>query len=145
MFTKDVTFAVTGWDSLKPYTIGIRRGVVFAEKGTQGMLVDSVTDYRQLLLKLDAGRNDVAIMPRLSGLFELQKLHIQGIKLLDPPLITLELYHYLHKKHEALVPVLTKVLREINEEGRIRAIREHAIKELLKGAYRESIKTQEEQ
>ncbi len=132
VFTKNVTFAVTGWDSLKPYIIGIRRGIFFAEKGTRGMQVESVTDYRQLLLKLDAERNDVVIMPRLSGLFELQKLQIQGVKLLDPPLVRLELYHYLHKKHEALVPLLTKVLQKMKKKGRIRAIRKQAIDKLLK-------------
>ncbi|MCP4107581.1 MAG: hypothetical protein GY749_18900 [Desulfobacteraceae bacterium] len=44
VFTIDVSFPVTGWESLRPYNIGIRIGIKFAEKGTVGMDVDKVSE-----------------------------------------------------------------------------------------------------
>lgn len=132
VFTKDITFPVTGWDSLKPYKIGIRIGTKFAEQGTKGMSVESVSDNEQLFLKLDAGRTDVVVASRLEGLEQLTQLQLKGITVLEPPLVTVNLYHYLHKKHAALIPAITKTLQEMEAEGQIQAIREQAIEELLK-------------
>jgi len=98
VFTKDVIFDVRGWESLKPYTIGILRGSKFVEIGTRGLKVEQVTSYRQVLLKLNAGRTDVAVMARTNGLLEIGKLNMKGIRVLEPPLIRVNLYHYLHKK-----------------------------------------------
>ncbi|MFT5702148.1 MAG: polar amino acid transport system substrate-binding protein [Desulforhopalus sp.] len=132
VFTKDVTFSVTGWDSLLPYTIGIKRGTKFAEKGTKGMNVQSVTTNRQLFLKLDLRRTDVIVTARVSGLVELKMLKFEGIQVLEPPLVTMKLYHYLHKKHASLLPALTKVLQDMLVEGRIEEIRSQTISEFLK-------------
>ncbi len=129
VFTKDVTFEVTGWESLKPYTIGILRGSKFAQKGTLGMTVEEVATYEQVLLKLRHGRTDVAVMARTNGLVVIGKLNMKGIRVLEPPLITTDLYHYLHKKHEQLIPKITQVLQKMKAEGRIREIWEQAIAE----------------
>lgn len=127
VFTKNVTFEVMGWESLKPYRIGILRGSKFAEQGTRGMTVGAVNTYRQVLLKLDAGRDDVAVMARTNGLIEIGKLNMKDIRVLEPPLITVELYHYVHKKHEYLLPKITQVLQDMVEEGRIQEIKEQFI------------------
>jgi len=131
VFAKSFDFHVAGWDSLKPYRIGIRIGTKFAERGTQGMNVEPVGDNKMLLMKLDAGRNDVIVTARIEGLSQIRQLRLQGIKILEPPLATLNLYHYLNKKHTSLIPNLTKVLSEMESEGMIRAIREQAIEDLL--------------
>ena len=131
VFTKKVTFPVTGWDSLRPYNIGVRIGTKFAEQGTEGMNVESVTTNEQLLLKLYAGRNDVIVTSRIEGLGQIKRLQLKGVKVIEPPLVTEKLYHYLHKKHAAMIPGIAKVLREMAAEGRIQAIQEQAIAELL--------------
>jgi len=131
VFTKGVTFSVTGWDSLKPYTIGIRRGTKLVEKGTKGMTVKSVTKIEQLFLKLDLGRNDVIVSSRLAGLKAMKELDIKGIRLLEPPIATKNVYHYLHKKNAHLLPGIKKVLQDMESEGRIKAIRTQAISELF--------------
>ena len=131
VLTKEVTFEVTGWESLKPYTIGIVRGVKFAENGTQGMTVEAVATHEQALLKLFHGRTDVVVMPRISGLVEIGKLHLTGITMLEPPLVTIDIYHYLHKKHEQLLPQITQVLQDMKAEGRFQEIEEHIIAEAI--------------
>ncbi len=128
VFTKDVSIHVTKWNSLKPYKIGIRRGTKFAERGTKGMDVDFVTTNMQLLSKLDMGRCDVIVTSRLEGLDQIKQLHLTGIYILEPPLVRLKLYHYLHKKHITLLPDITNVLQKMEEEGRIQAIRQTVYK-----------------
>ncbi len=135
VFTKDVEFEVTGWDSLKPYTIGIQIGVKETETGTKGMHVEPVVNVKQLFMKLAAGRNDIVVLPQEQGMEALESLidlapvgvnpqALQEITLLHPPIQRDNLYHYLHSKHAALVPKITAVLQEMEEEGLIQRIKE---------------------
>jgi len=131
VFTKGVTFSVTGWDSLKPYTIGIRRGSTFIEKKTIGMKVKPVTKIEQLFLMLDLGRNDVIVTSRLAGLMAMKELNIKGVHILEPSIVTKNVYHYLHKKNSHLLSDISGVLQDMENEGRIKEIRMQAISELF--------------
>lgn len=130
-FTKNITIPIEGWKSLKPYRLGIRNGTKFAENGTQGMDVETINDYRTLFLMLDKGRFDMVVSTRLTGGIQIKKLQLKEVSVLDPPLVTINLYHYLHKKHFAVVPAITDVLQKMEAEGRIKAIRDQAIAEVL--------------
>jgi len=130
VFSKNVIFSVMGWDNLKPYIIGIKKGTKFAEIGTKGMKVRSVDTNTQLFLMLDSERVDVIVTARMAGLVALKQLHIPGIQVLEPQLVTRKLYHYLHKKNSYLLPEITRVLQEMESEGRIQEIRTQAITEL---------------
>ncbi len=132
VLTKITAFPVTGWDSLKPYNIVIRLGIKYAEKGTKGMKVHTVSENEHLFIALDYGRCDVAVSSRLIGLEYIQKLQFSEIKILEPPLVKMELFHFLHKKHEKLIPEITKVLKEMQAKGRIREIRRQHIDKLIK-------------
>jgi len=132
VFAKDINFPVKGWDSLKPYTIGIKIGTKFAETGTKGMNVTPVPTNKQLFFMLDSGRTDVVVTARVTGLYELKQLRIKGIRVLEPSLKKNKLYHYVHKKHRSIIPALTKVLQEMEAEGRIEELRQEAVTELLK-------------
>ena len=65
----------------------------------------------------------------------LSKLGISGIQSLQPPLVKLSLYHYLHKKHEKLVAQVTKVFREMEEAGKIQQILAETEAELLQAQH----------
>jgi len=132
VFTKDVNFPVKGWDSLEPYTIGIKIGTKFAEMGTKGMTVAPVPTNKQLFLMLNLGRTDLVVTSRGTGLYELKQLQVKGIHAMEPSLSKRKLYHYVHKKHRSVIPALTKVLQEMEAEGRIEEIRQEAVAELLK-------------
>jgi polar amino acid transport system substrate-binding protein len=124
-FVKNVTFKVQGWESLRPYAIGIRRGIKYAEQGTKAMNVEPVTSYEQCFKMLDSGRIDVVVTNLYVGLKTIKDLQLKGVRPLAPPLMAARnQYHYLHKKHADLVPKITKVLKEMEAEGRIKAIRE---------------------
>lgn len=119
VFTKNADFEVAGFESLRPYKITFRRGVNFAENGTKGMNRVILDSLEQAFLLLHRERVDVVITPRLTGLDTLSKLPFKEIKILEPPLIQTSFYHYLNKKHEALVPKITAVFQEMHDDGRI--------------------------
>ena len=131
VFTKSKEFVVNGWESLRPYRIGIVRGVIFIEKGTEGMNVHSATTNEMVFKILDRGRTDISVVNRVSGLLYLKKLKLKNIKQLEPPVKELELFHYLHKKHRDIVPKISKILSAMQNKGRIKQIREEYIQKIL--------------
>ena len=136
VFTISVDFEVDGWESLRPYNIGIQLGNKEIEAGTRGMQVEPLAKTEQLLLKLVAGRNDIVVVPRIQGMEILKELNsapgqwgvdqnaLQRIAILEPPIQRDPLFHYLHKKHAALVPKITAALQEMADEGLIQRITE---------------------
>lgn len=130
VFTKTVDFPVNGWQSLRPYKIGIRRGIRFTDVGTKGMRRHVVNDNDMLFSLLNVGRVDIIVIALANGLQALKEIELSGIKPLYPPVASYPLHTYLHKKHEALIPKLDKVLQEMTEEGFIKDTREQVLKKL---------------
>jgi polar amino acid transport system substrate-binding protein len=130
VFTKETEFTVNGWESLRPYRIGIRRGIIFSDKGCAGMNTTVVNTNEQLFEILDQGLVDIIVITRLNGLDVAGRLKIPGIRALEPPIETYPLYHYLHVKNKHLAPKLTSVLQAMEKEGVIRHIRKQFMDEL---------------
>lgn len=124
VYTKDTDFPVKGWDSLKPYRIGIRRGVLFSVKGTSGMNTFMSDAYQDLFKVLNKQRIDIIIAGRVTGLKTIQDLNLNGIRAMEPPIESYPIYHYLHKKNRHIIPEITKVLQEMEKEGLIQKIRQ---------------------
>lgn len=132
VYTNRADFRVDGWDSLRPYLIGVRIGIKFAEDGTHGMRVQRVPTNEQLFSKLELGRTDIVVSTRTEGEAMIRRLKTRHVRALEPPLLTIDLFHYLHRKNQDLVPRLTDTLRQMEREGRIRAIQQDALAELRK-------------
>lgn len=114
---------IDGWESLRPYTIGLVRGYILAERYTQGMKhLHPITTWEQGFKMLDADRIDVIVSNKYRGFKLLRELNIQDIHPLDPPLAVTPMYHYLHIKHIKIVPQITLLLRAMRKEGRIETI-----------------------
>ncbi len=122
-FTRSVTFRSDGWETLSPYDVGIINGHKAAEaniKTFQSLV--SVEDLRVLFNLLAKDRVDVVVTERLFGAYIAKQSGIDDVKVMDPPLARLELYLYLHKKHSALVPRISKTLREVKSDGTYKRI-----------------------
>lgn len=118
VFTKEKFFQVDGWKSLKPYTIGYRRGLKAIEFNLSAdYQAESATTYEQVFLMLDTGRFDIAIGSRTSGMQMIHRLKIDDISILEPPLDSTKIYHYLHVKNKDLIESLTRVLEQMEKEG----------------------------
>ncbi len=131
-FAKRMKFSVSGCADLKEHRIGIVRGVKHAEDCTQGMKnVHIVNNSRLLMQILHRERVDIVITARINGLLQIKELNLDSIHALSPPLSREPVYHYLHEKHEALVPKINRVFKEMQENGTLERLRERLIGELL--------------
>ncbi len=136
VFSKTVRFTVAGWDSLKPYRIGLIRGIKFAEINTKGMNTYKASDYGVLFNMLNSARVDIGISPRLNGRYQIKRLGITGIHELSPPVQRFELFHYLHKRNASLAPKLSEVLLDMRNSGKLERLRNHVVSVLLDQAGR---------
>ncbi len=124
VFTHGTSFILHGWDSLKPYTIGHVRGIKIVQENTIGMKTEAVPTMTQAFQKMMVGRTDVVVGNRLSGMAVIKQLKLDEVVTLAPPLAAFPVYHYLHKKHEALVPQLAAVLRQMRADKIIENIQQ---------------------
>lgn len=126
IFTKGLTFPVTGPESLRPYRVGILEGVVYMERLTAGLVQDKVhrvPGEDQLFQLLDSGRVDAIISDQDTAAMIIQEKALFSISSLSPPLTVFPIHHYLHKKHSALIPALTEALEVMEAEGRLEELR----------------------
>jgi len=137
VFSTTVAPVITGWDSIRPYSIGIARGVGSSERGTRGMpRVTDFTDMEQLMRVVVSGRVDVAVNDRFSGELILRRLGLEKqVKVLTPPLEHIDLFHFVHERHRALVPRLEAVIRQMRLSGELQRIRQGAMDRLLAEAH----------
>jgi polar amino acid transport system substrate-binding protein len=129
IFTQGTSFVVVGWESLRPFTIGFVKGIKIIEQNTHGMKLEPTATMRQAFLKMSLGRSDIVVANRNSGLAILKEMKMEEVKVLEPPLATFPVFHYLHKKHEALVPKLTTVLQQMQKDKTIEKIQKAVMAE----------------
>lgn len=72
---------------------------------------------QQLFRLLKINRIDVALYACAEGIDLAQRLSMKNIHILKPAFKQTELFLYLNKRHAALLPKLSKALREIKKEG----------------------------
>lgn len=136
VFTGSKSFAVKGWESLRPYRIGYIRGIKFAERNTTNMDSSPVSDYTRLFQMIRKNRFDIAVSPRLNGLYQMKQLGIHDIRELKPAIMRFDLFHYLHHKHAALVPKISAVFSAMEKSGELARLRKHIIEVLMARAER---------
>jgi polar amino acid transport system substrate-binding protein len=119
---KDKNIIINGWNSLRPYRIGFHKGYKAAENGTKWMNVEVVSEAKQAFKMLNLGRIDVAIANKFTGLSIIKTFALDNIKMLDPPVQVEPLYHFLNKKHKALVPKVAMELLKMKINGRVQVI-----------------------
>jgi polar amino acid transport system substrate-binding protein len=121
------------WASLKPYRLGVVRGIVLYERRTARMHVTKVQYDEELLAMLANDRIDAAVFDRSDALRFLNRPAYRGLRISEPSLEQRPLYHYVNREHAALIPRLQKALEQMQREGRIKAIRDEVIAILKRG------------
>ena len=114
-------------EHLTQYKVGRVSGVIWSEKLTREMNTVVADDYKALLNMMFYGRMDIVLGARASLLSKSKELNLKGVKILEPPINEVSVYHYLHKKHIDFVPKVAKVLQEMTQEGRIKQIKEDVV------------------
>jgi polar amino acid transport system substrate-binding protein len=131
-YSKRDDIKASGWSSLLPYKVGIRKGVKFSEYGTKLMKPYVVNLNQQLVSILLKGKVDLIVLSRGNGLEMIKKFKSPEIKAIEPPIQKYSLFHYLHKKNSYLVPGLEKVLGEMEAEGFIKNLRKSVLEKVAK-------------
>lgn len=125
VFTKAKEFEVKGWDSLKPYKVGYMIGMTPVEEGLKtvsGLKSYGAQSINQVFVMLDAGRTDIAVMPRIVSQAVLKGLKTSGIRTLPSPLIKIPLYTILDQSQKNLLSPLTEALRKMEKTGRLKVL-----------------------
>lgn len=122
-FSRKAAFKTTGWDSLKPYNVGIITGWKILEKNTVGVKsLTKVRDEKLLFSLLLSGKADLVLYDRMQGKVVLKQLASGDIRVLTPPLAVKGMYLYLNKRHAGLVPKLELTLRAMKKDGTVKRI-----------------------
>lgn len=102
------------WASLREHTFSYETGTKIIEQHTQGFSTGHAelnikTAFRQMLNK----RVELIVIDEQTGLQLVKEMGLEGtVHMLTPPISTIPLYHYLHKKHADLASRLEALLRK---------------------------------
>lgn len=118
-FSRDATLTLDqGWASLKPYRVAFINGwKMFESNAGTARVVNKVERPEQLFQMLQAGHIDLALYTRADGLALARRLGLPELAPVSPSLRDVDLYLYLHKRHQALVPRLAATLRQMKVDG----------------------------
>jgi polar amino acid transport system substrate-binding protein len=113
---------IRDWADLEPYNVGHVIGwKILEDRIPQAKSLTRVKDGDTLFDLLAKGRIDVAVYDLLQGREIIRRGNLTVVPL-DPPLARKEMFLYLNRRHEALVPVLAQTLRDMKQDGTYRTI-----------------------
>ncbi|MDX1514745.1 MAG: ABC transporter substrate-binding protein [Gammaproteobacteria bacterium] len=116
--TRRVHLETDRWDRLNPFTVAHIKGwKIFENDAYRPAELVRVENLPQLLMMLGRDRIDIALIERWMGLAEGRRQQIHDLRALEPPLARREIFLYLHKKHEPLLPRIAEALRELKTDG----------------------------
>jgi polar amino acid transport system substrate-binding protein len=131
-FSRNVSISTPGWKSLQPYDVAIVRGWKILEKNIVGSRsLVRTKDQRLLFTLLEKNRADIVVYSRFEGYGIISQLGMKGVHVLEPPLAVREMFLYLNRKHQALVPVIANHLKEMKRDGTYAAIKEKTLAPFL--------------
>lgn len=118
---------------LRGFRLGYIRGwKVIEEKFNDYDNIARFVNERDMFESLHAGNIDIAIYEKWRGLHLIKELGINNIKMNMPPLISgQEMFIYLHRDHESLIPRITESIRDIKQDGTYQKIYETSFKPYL--------------
>lgn len=127
IFTKEIELVVSDWNTLKPYLIGVTLGAKSNQQHTKDFQRIMSPSYPQLFNMLNQEQIELAVSPLINGLAVLRQYRFKELKPLNDSLVKTELFHYLHKKHEPLIPQITEAIKRMKRTGEIDQMRQRFI------------------
>lgn len=121
-YARELRFATTGFDTLRGHEVAYIHGwKVFEAAVPADIRATKAKDATQLFSLLENRRADLILFERWQGN---QILRERGIEahMLRPPLVSTEMFMYLHKKHAHLIEPAARALRAMKADGSYRRI-----------------------
>lgn len=127
-FGRNKDMRISGWDSLADYHVAIVTGWKILEKNiVASRSLTKVKDAGLLFRTLVDDKVDLVVYNRLDGYGQLKEMQLQGIYALQAPLAIREMFLYLHKSREGLIPQLSEALQAMKEDGTYDRIKTSAL------------------
>ncbi len=128
LFSQDPNIEISGWSNLKNYAVAYVTGWKILEQNVHALSVTTVATSQQLFELLAQGRTQLIIYEKWQGLELVEQNGWQHqIHALEPPLITKDVFLYVHKSFEPLVPRLAKALKAMKQDGNYDSIKERTL------------------
>lgn len=122
-FSKNETIKISGWKSLLKHHVVYVNGWKNCERELKDHKAKTIVKNEDLLFTLlENNRADVGVFELSTGKEVLNKLGYAGIKAIEPPIVTNDLFLYVHKKHTGLIPEIEKTLKSMKQDGTFRNI-----------------------
>lgn len=119
----DRNLKIDSKDDLASLFVAKIRGVKHTNNITEGLTqVLDMSSTEDILKMVNSGKVDVALTNTIDGFLTIKKLGLKKVVAIDKPLATLDLYHYLHKRYQYLIPELDKTIREMQRDGSLQAL-----------------------
>ena len=123
VFSREPVDLMEGWGALAGKSVGVVIGMKIIENNVpENALVAKVVGEEQLFSMLQKQRIDYAVFVRGLGEYYLNNKDIRGFVINEIVLEKVPAYIYLHPKHAALVPRLTKALKDMKQDGEFEKI-----------------------
>jgi polar amino acid transport system substrate-binding protein len=107
-----------GWASLAPYRVGFITGwKTFEAEATQARVVNKVDGPEQLFRMLEADRIDLALYTLADGQALLKQGNLSGIAVVQPHLLEVDMYLYLHQRHADWASQIAIALKAMKRDG----------------------------
>ena len=130
-FSTKYDFQPKNWESLSPFHVGIVHGwKILEENIKETKSLTTVSSPEALFKMLEAERLEVVVYDLNQGQYFIKELGIKNIKVMVPSFTTRDMYLYLHKKHQSLIPNLTEILLQMKRDGSYQEIVSDSLKEL---------------
>jgi polar amino acid transport system substrate-binding protein len=131
VFSKRPDVVVNGWDSLREYDVAFVTGWKILEQHVKSDVINKVSTSEQLFKLLDQDRTQLVIYEKWQGMELMRKLGLVDIRVVEPPLISREMYLYVNKRHEPLIPQLAQALANMKEDGSYQRIYQQTLGDFL--------------
>ena len=119
------------WDDLKPFSVAYIIGwQIFQRNVKDTKDIVTVRNPEQMFQMLNLERVDIALYEKWQGLALVRKMGIK-VHVLDPPLVKMKMFMYLHKKHQGMVGPTAAALKAMKDDGAYQQIFDSKLTTLL--------------
>jgi polar amino acid transport system substrate-binding protein len=112
------------WKTVGKHSIVYPRGYVLLDARTRGMNATVVGKPDNIARMVMKDRVEIGILLTYDA--EKFASEMSSLRVIEPPIETVALYHYVHFKHRSLVPLLKEVLIKMHKTGEVREILQRA-------------------
>lgn len=120
-YAKSKAFVPKTWEDLRGKRIGAVRGTMHSKLAKdRGLAVQETNDFDSALLMLQAERFEVLLADVVATKWAAKRLNITSLYSSEP-LHYEKMFHYIHRKHEELVPALSKAFLSVFKRARYSA------------------------